>query len=127
MMKSYPQLKRNFITQNPHSNDNNRHHGNIIPYLGESTPYFSIPENSIFRDHKIETEIREWNFENENDSQLIKLLFSLGSLSLYKILSDDSKGKMYFLGEKIRIRKLSYREPKSVIITSESFLESERK
>ncbi|WP_312507702.1 hypothetical protein [Chryseobacterium culicis] len=100
---------------------------NILPYLGESAPYFSIPENSIFRDHKIETEIREWNFENENYSQLIKLLFSLGSLSLYKILNDDSKEKMYFLGEKIRIRKLSYREPKSVIITSESFLESERK
>ncbi|RKE77946.1 hypothetical protein [Chryseobacterium sp. AG363] len=100
---------------------------NIIPYLGEAAPYISIPENCIFRNHKIETEISEWNFENENYAQLIKLLFSLGSLSLYKALNDESKEKIYFLGEKIRIRKLSYDEPKSVIIASESILESDRK
>ncbi len=100
---------------------------NIIPYLGEAAPYISIPENCIFRNHKTETEISEWNFENENYAQLVQLLFSLGSLSLYKILNDESKEKIYFLGEKIRIRKLSYHEPKSVIITSESILESDRK
>jgi hypothetical protein len=100
---------------------------NIIPYLGEAAPYISIPENSIFRDNKIETEIRDWNFENENYARLIKLLFSLGSLSLYKTLNDETKEKIYFLGEKIRIRKLSYKDPKSVTITSESILESDRK
>jgi hypothetical protein len=100
---------------------------NIIPYLGEAAPYLSVPENIIFRDQTIETEIEDWNFENENFSQLIKLLFSFGSLGLYNILNDKTDEKMYFLGEKIRIRKLSYKEPTAVIITSESILESDRK
>ncbi|WP_426476019.1 hypothetical protein ACP3T3_11505 [Chryseobacterium sp. CBSDS_008] len=100
---------------------------NIIPYLGETPPYMSIPENILFRDHTIETEIRDWNFENENFSDLVKLIFSLGSLSLYKILNDETREKIYFLGEKIRIRKVSYREPTSITITSKSILESNRK
>ena len=75
---------KNTITQYPHSNDNNRHHGKHHPLPWGKHLYISIPENCIFRNHKIETEISEWNFENENYAQLIKLLFSLGSLSLYK-------------------------------------------
>ncbi|MGR3855991.1 hypothetical protein [Chryseobacterium indologenes] len=100
---------------------------NIIPFLGETAPYLSIPEGITFRDHTIETEIEDWNFENENFSQLIKLLFSFGSLSLYNILNDKTGEKMYFLGEKIRIRKLSYKEPAAITITSECILESDRK
>ncbi|WP_330743395.1 hypothetical protein [Chryseobacterium sp. CP-77] len=99
----------------------------IIPFLGETAPYLSIPEGITFRDHTIETEIEDWNFENENFSQLIKLLFSFGSLSLYNILNDKTGEKMYFLGEKIRIRKLSYKEPAAITITSECILESDRK
>ncbi|PWN59088.1 hypothetical protein [Chryseobacterium viscerum] len=100
---------------------------NIIPYLGEAAPYIIIPENIIFRDHKIETEIKNWNFENENFSHLVKLLFSLGSLGLYKLLNDGSREKIYFLGEKVRIRKLSFKEPQAATITNESILESDRK
>lgn len=100
---------------------------NIIPYLGEAAPYLSIPEGITFRDHTIETEVEDWNFENENFSQLIKLLFSFGSLGLYNILNDKTGEKMYFLGEKIRIRKLSYKEPAAITITGESILESDRK
>ncbi|QBA19870.1 hypothetical protein EU348_01280 [Chryseobacterium indologenes] len=100
---------------------------NIIPFLGETAPYLSIPEGITFRDHTIETEIEDWNFENENFSQLVKLLFSFGSLGLYNILDNKTGEKMYFLGEKIRIRKLSYKEPAAITITGESILESDRK
>lgn len=100
---------------------------NIIPFLGETAPYLSIPEGITFRDHTIETEIEDWNFENENFSQLVKLLFSFGSLGLYNILNDKTGEKMYFLGEKIRIRKLSYKEPAAITITGECILESDRK
>lgn len=100
---------------------------NIIPYIGETLPYISVPENIIFNEHIIEAEIEDWNFEKENFSNLIKILSSWGSFSLYKLLNDTSKEKIYFLGEKIRIRKLSYREPDTVCITSESILESKRK
>lgn len=100
---------------------------NIIPYIGETLPYISTPENLIFNGHKIETEIKNWNFENENFSDLIKTLSSLGSFSLYKLLNDTSKEKIYFLGEKLRIRKLSYKEPDAIAVSSESILESDRK
>nr|WP_315026298.1 hypothetical protein [uncultured Chryseobacterium sp.] len=100
---------------------------NIIPYIGETAPYISIPENIVYNGHKIETKITEWNFENEKFSNLIKMLASLGSCSLYRLLNDTSKEKIYFLGEKLRIRKLSYKTPETVLVTSESFLESARK
>lgn len=101
---------------------------NIIPYIGETAPYISIPENIIFNGHRIETEIAGWNFENENFSNLIKILASLGSCSLYKLLNHASKEKIYFLGEKLRIRKLSYKEaPDTVSVSCESILESKRK
>lgn len=99
----------------------------IIPYIGETAPYISIPEHIIVNGNTIETEITDWNFNNENFTHLLKTLASLGSCSLYKLLNDSSKEKIYFLGEKLRIRKLSYKTPESVSITSESFLESQRK
>ncbi|WP_312994337.1 hypothetical protein [Chryseobacterium flavum] len=101
---------------------------NIIPYIGETDPYINIPENSIFNDHTIETEIYGHDFSNENFTYLLKTLASLGSCSLYKLLNDSSKEKIYFLGEKLRIRKLSYRPiPDAISITGASYLESKRK
>ncbi|MGH1519820.1 hypothetical protein [Chryseobacterium sp. JK1] len=100
---------------------------NIIPYIGETSPYITIPENIIFKGNTIETEIKDWHFENENFPKLIKQLSSLGSFCLYKLLNDTTKEKIYFLGEKLRVRKLSYKEPTSVTISCESNLESNRK
>lgn len=100
----------------------------IIPYIGETAPYISIPENVIFNGHTIETEISGKDFSNENLTHLLKTLASLGSCSLYKLLNDSSKEKIYFLGEKLRIRKLSYRSvPDTLCITGGSYLESKRK
>ncbi|ROI01209.1 MULTISPECIES: hypothetical protein [unclassified Chryseobacterium] len=99
----------------------------IIPYIGETLPYISIPDHIIFREHKMETEIFGQDFSNENFANLIKKLASLGSLSLYKLLNDTSKEKIYFLGEKVRIRKLSYKTSDAISVTSESILESKRK
>ncbi|BAP33410.1 uncharacterized protein CHSO_4373 [Chryseobacterium sp. StRB126] len=101
---------------------------NIIPYIGEAVPYINIPGNSIFNDHAIETEISGHDFGNENLTHLLKILASLGSCSLYKLLNDSSKEKIYFLGEKLRIRKLSYSPlPGTLSITGGSYLESKRK
>ncbi|AZB34191.1 hypothetical protein [Chryseobacterium bernardetii] len=101
---------------------------NIIPYIGETVPYITIPENITFNDHVIETEISGHDFSNENLTHLLKALASLGSCSLYKLLNDSSKEKIYFLGEKLRIRKLSYRPiPDTISITGGSYLESKRK
>ncbi|WP_336964991.1 hypothetical protein [Chryseobacterium contaminans] len=101
---------------------------NIIPYIGETVPYINIPGNSIFNEHAIETEISGQDFSNENFSHLLKTLASLGSCSLYKLLNDSSKEKIYFLGEKLRIRKLSYKPiPETISITGGSYLESKRK
>ncbi|WP_347218550.1 hypothetical protein [Chryseobacterium sp.] len=100
----------------------------IIPYIGETAPYISIPENIIFNGHTIETEISDKDFNNENLTHLLKTLASLGSCSLYKLLNDSSKEKIYFLGEKLRVRKLSYRPiPDTLTITGGSYLESPRK
>lgn len=101
---------------------------NIIPYIGETAPYISIPENIIINNHRIETEITDCNFKNENFSNLLKILASLGSCSLYQLLNNTSKEKIYFLGEKLRIRKLSYKTAlDTVSVVCESFLESNRK
>ncbi|MBP2616883.1 hypothetical protein [Chryseobacterium jejuense] len=100
----------------------------IIPYIGETVPYINIPENIIFNGHTIETEISGQDFSNENLTHLLKILASLGSCSLYKLLNNSSKEKIYFLGEKLRIRKLSYRPiPDTITITGGSYLESKRK
>ncbi|MEJ5105033.1 MULTISPECIES: hypothetical protein [Chryseobacterium] len=100
----------------------------IIPYIGETAPYINIPEHIIFNDHSIETEISGWDFSNENLTNLLKALASLGSCSLYKLLNNSSEEKIYFLGEKLRIRKLSYKAiPDTLLITGGSYLESKRK
>lgn len=100
----------------------------IIPYIGETTPYIYIPENIIFNDLILETEISGWDFKNENITYLLKTLASLGTFSLYKRLNSASKEKVYFLGEKLRMRKLSYNPiPDTISITGESYLESKRK
>lgn len=100
----------------------------IIPYIGETVPYITIPENIIFNAHNIETEISGQDFSHENLTHLLKILASLGSCSLYKLLNDSSKEKIYFLGEKLRIRKLSYNPiPATLSITGGSYLESKRK
>ncbi|WP_128572494.1 hypothetical protein [Chryseobacterium sp. P1-3] len=44
----------------------------IIPYIGETAPYISIPEHIIVNGNTIETEITDWNFNNENFTQFIK-------------------------------------------------------
>ncbi|UHO38861.1 hypothetical protein H5J24_01340 [Chryseobacterium capnotolerans] len=100
----------------------------IIPYIGETIPYITIPENIIFNRHTIETEISGQDFSHENLTHLLKILASLGSCSLYKLLNDSSKEKIYFLGEKLRIRKLSYNPiPDTISITGGSYLHSTRK
>lgn len=100
----------------------------IIPYIGETVPYITIPENIIFNGHTIETEISGQDYSNENFTYLLKTLSSLGSYSLYRILNDSSREKIYFLGEKLRIRKLSYKPiPDVISITGSSYLESTRK
>jgi hypothetical protein len=100
---------------------------NIIPYLGETAPYISIPENIIFNGNRIESEISNYNFDHENFSSLLKILSSLGSCSLYRLLNPTSKEQIYFLGEKLRIRQLSYKRSDNASIICESFLESDRK
>ncbi|SHL70748.1 hypothetical protein [Chryseobacterium polytrichastri] len=99
----------------------------IIPYLGETYPYFYIPENTISIGDRIETEISNFDFSNENFSELIKILTSVGSCNLYKLLSPKSQERIYFLGEKVRIRQLFYKKSESVSIVCESFLESKMK
>lgn len=101
---------------------------NIIPYIGETPPYVFIPDKVILNnDYKIETELTNFDVKNKNFTNLIKVLSSLGSCNLYKLLNDDSKEKIYFLGEKLRIRKLSYKESDSFSVSCKSFLESKRK
>ncbi|PKF74224.1 hypothetical protein [Chryseobacterium sp. PMSZPI] len=102
---------------------------NIIPYIGEAAPYVFVPENIIIHnDHKIETEITDCDFKNENFIDLLKILTSFGTSNLYRILQDTSKKKIYFLAEKLRAVKLSYSEiPHSISVTCESILESKRK
>ncbi|MFS4473983.1 hypothetical protein [Chryseobacterium sp. T20] len=100
---------------------------NIIPYLGETQPYISIPENTIFNGNSIETKIYNCDFSHENFSKLIKILSSLGSCNLYRLLTHTSKERIYFMGEKVRIRQLSYKKYDSVFIVGESYLESKRK
>lgn len=100
---------------------------NIIPYLGETAPYISVPENIIFNSNRLETSISDYSFNHENFSKLIKLLSSLGSCNLYKLLNPSLKEQIYFMGEKVRIRQLSYKKSDSATITCESFLESKRK
>ncbi|PKF74538.1 hypothetical protein [Chryseobacterium sp. PMSZPI] len=100
----------------------------IIPYIGETTPYISIPDHIILKNNKIETELINCNLENENFSNLLKTLASLGSCSLYQLLNNTTNEKIYFLGEKLRIRKTSYKTiPNSVSIVGESKLESKRR
>lgn len=82
---------------------------NIIPYLGETAPYISVPENIIFNSNRLETSISDYSFNHENFSKLIKLLSSLGSCNLYKLLNPSLKEQIYFMGEKVRIRQLSYK------------------
>lgn len=101
---------------------------NIIPYIGESLPYVFIPEKiTINSDNQIETDIRNYDFKNANFTNLTKILSSLGSSNLYKQLKDSSGEKIYFLGEKLRIRKISYTESDSLSISCYSYLESKRK
>lgn len=100
---------------------------NIIPYLGETAPYISIPENTVFNGNRMEAEISNYNFTKENFSKLIKVLSSLGSCNLYRLLNTKSTEQIYFMGEKVRIRQLSYKKSDSASITCESFLESKRK
>lgn len=100
---------------------------NIIPYLGETVPYISIPENIIYNGSRMEAEISDYDFSNENFSKLIKILSSLGSCNLYRILNTSSTDPIYFMGEKVRIRQLSYKKSDSASIICESFLESKRK
>ncbi|MDN3691275.1 hypothetical protein QWZ06_02880 [Chryseobacterium tructae] len=100
----------------------------IIPYIGEKAPYISFPEDIIFNDHTLETEISGWDLKNENLTHLLKVMASLGSCSLYKLLNNSSKENIYFLGEKLRMRKLSYSPISDTItITGRSYLESKRK
>lgn len=100
---------------------------NIIPYIGETTPFFSIPENLKFNGHILETEILDFDFQNKNFPEHCKVFSSLGSCNLYRILNDTSLKKIYFLGETIRFRKLSHKTSSSVFVTCESSLESEMK
>lgn len=101
---------------------------NILPYIGETQPYVFVPEKvTLNNNYKIETEIPNFDIKNRNFTNLIKVLSSLGSCNLYKLLNDTSKEKIYFLGEKLRIRKLSYKESNSFSISCKSFLESKRK
>ncbi|MEF9477231.1 hypothetical protein OWR28_05380 [Chryseobacterium sp. 1B4] len=39
---------------------------NIIPYLGETAPYISIPEKIIYNGSRMEAEISDYDFSNEN-------------------------------------------------------------
>lgn len=100
----------------------------IIPSIGETLPYAFVPEKVILNnEYKIEIEVDDLDFTNENFANLIKILASLGSCNLYKLLNDRSKEKIYFLGEKFRIRKLAYINANSFSVSCESFLESKRK
>ncbi|WP_027375573.1 hypothetical protein [Chryseobacterium sp. UNC8MFCol] len=100
----------------------------IIPYIGETSPYTIIPEHIILKDNSIETELNNCNFENENFLKFLKTLASLASCSLHQVLSNSAKEKTYFIGEKLRIKKISYKDsPASVTITGESILESGRR
>lgn len=124
--ESYPQNNENNLT--PHSMTTTDIQKTIIPYIGETVPYITVPENIIFNGHHLETEISGRDFRNENLTDLLKTLASLGSCSLYKRLNNSSEKKIYFLGEKLRIRKLSYQPiPDTLLVTGESYLESKRK
>nr|WP_315026300.1 hypothetical protein [uncultured Chryseobacterium sp.] len=98
------------------------------PYISETSPYTSIPAHILLKDNKIKTEFKDYNFKNENFLTLLKSLASLSSCNLHQILRNITKDKIYFIGEKIKIKKTSFKNtPTSISITGESVLESKKR
>ncbi|MEA9414805.1 MULTISPECIES: hypothetical protein [unclassified Flavobacterium] len=85
---------------------------NIAELIGETPPYlFENADKIIF--NQSDTEIPLYksfqSFDKENFTDLLKILSTLGSLNLANKLNSNEKN--YFLGEKVRIRKISYNQP----------------
>ncbi len=102
----------------------------IIPYVGEDSPYVFIPSNITIEENTICTKIENLNFEKENFSDLIKILSSFGSLNLSRLINLESQKriKRYFLGEKLRIRKLFDNiTTTNITLICNSYLNSDRK
>ena len=99
-----------------------------IQLMGETSPYVFIPDEVIIKDENtITTEIQNCDFQYENFTNLIKVLSSFGSLNISRIINNNTTEKNYFLGEKLRIRKLSELEPKNILITCNSNVVPKRK
>lgn len=97
--------------------------------IGETSPYLFENADKIIFD-KSNTEIPLYksfdSFDRENFSDFVKILSTLGSLNLANELETNQTN--YFLGERLRIRKISYSQPSgllSVKVTSQ--LESNQK
>lgn len=98
-----------------------------IIQLGETAPYF-IPSDSICFDNGVITaEIGTTaDYEGYNFSKLIQHISSIGSCGLYHCMGKDSK--TFFLGEKLRIRRMSYNlKDGRMKVRGRNTIESERK
>lgn len=102
---------------------------NVIDLIGETAPYLFENADKIVFDQSI-TEISLYKsfecFEKENLVDLIKILSTLGSLSLVSEIKKEERN--YFLGEKLRIRRISYHKPSGMLTAKvTSLLENNRK
>ncbi|TPG36144.1 hypothetical protein [Flavobacterium pectinovorum] len=80
----------------------------VVERIGETFPYlFENADKIIFNQSYTEIPLLKSfeSFEKENFSDLLRILCTLGSLNLANEIKTDEKN--YFLGEKLRIRKIS--------------------
>ncbi|KIA92690.1 hypothetical protein OA93_23095 [Flavobacterium sp. KMS] len=100
-----------------------------VELIGETSPYLFDNANEIsFNERNIEFPLHKSfeYFDKENFSNLIKILSTVGSLNLANQLKANKKN--YFLGEKLRIRKISYMQPSGLLIAKVTpQLENEKK
>ncbi|MCV9933934.1 hypothetical protein OIU80_16750 [Flavobacterium sp. LS1R47] len=101
----------------------------IASLIGETSPYlFENAEKIDFNQSSTEIPLYKSfeSYEKENFSDLLKILSTLGSLSLANELKTNDK--RYFLGERLRIRKISYTQPSGLLsVKIASQLESSQK
>lgn len=102
---------------------------NIVELIGETSPYlFENADKINFSEGNTEFPLHK-SFEfydKENFGNLLKILSTVGSLNLTNQLRTNRKN--YFLGEKLRIRKISNTQPSGLLIAKVApLLENDQK
>lgn len=89
---------------------------NTIELIGETFPYlFENADKIVFNQNVTEIPLNKSfdSFEKENFTDLVQILSTLGSLNLANELK--ASGRNFFLGEKLRIRKISHDKPSGLL------------